>query len=521
MTTNSPTEELDRLLSRMTEARLDPEEGRRLAQLIEADSELRQRYLDYCQMHAILLSEHGLLASTAVPSNDPLDQAGSHRRRALWLALAVVLMIACLPLLGLRPSSSQPPTRGAEVAYLSHAVGVSFEYGAAGEAKTTTGTVIPAGQYLLNLGIAELTFESEVKVTIEAPASFLLVDQGTIELLSGKLSAHVPRDGIGFTIETPRAAVVDLGTDFGVEVMNHDAEIHVFTGEVRVDLHSGAGPDPPPLRLVTGEATRINRLTGLPAGINLDRQRFWRGFQTDAMQPYVQRVLELGPAAYYQMEPTEDGTKVEDMSGNQANATVFLGRAQRPIWTAGRFGAALDFGGPAQLTYAAAKWYPQTKNNQLSVVAWVHARSRPRWASIAKNWAGGDDNRGQFHFGLYQDYGDLEVHIEDVSGDEVVAREDVPLPLDQWHMVAFVADGSYLRLFRNGQQVASEPYHALHSNPQIKALGIGTKLNVQGDAPEEHDFNMWDGRIDELVIFNHALSEEEIQNLFALAVHSD
>ncbi|MCH7750685.1 MAG: FecR domain-containing protein [Planctomycetes bacterium] len=521
MNASSPSDELDRLLSRMTEARLSPEESRKLAGLIEANSGWRQRYLDYCQMHAILLSEQGLLASTVEPSRDDLDQVGSHGRRAIWLALAAVLMIACLPLLGFRPGGSPIPTRGAEVAFLSHAVGVRFEYGAAGESKTTTGTVIPAGEYFLKGGIAELTYESEVKVTIEAPASFLLVDQETIELFGGKLSAHVPEDGIGFTIETPRAAVVDLGTDFGVEVMNQDAEVHVFTGEVRIDFRSDVGPNPTPLRLVTGEATRINRLTGLPAGINLDRQRFWRGFQTHAMHPYVQRVLELRPSAYYPMEPTEDGTKVEDISGNQATATVFLGRALRPIWTAGRFGAALDFGGPAQLTYAAAKWYPQTKSDQLSVVAWVHARSRPRWASIAKNWAGGDNNRGQFHFGLYQDDGDLEVHIEDDSGEEVIVREGVPLPLDQWHMVAFVADGSYLRLFRNGQQVAAQPYHVLRSNPQIRALGIGTKLNLRGDAPEEHDFNMWDGRLDELAIFNHALSKEEIQELFDLAQHSD
>jgi ferric-dicitrate binding protein FerR (iron transport regulator) len=514
------SEELDRLLSRMTETQFSPEERRRLGELIQGNSEWRQRYLDYCQMHAILLNEHGLLASTTMPSRDLLDQISSYRRHAIWLVLAAILMIACLPLLGLRSSRSSIPTRGTDVAYLSHVVGAIFEYGAAGESKITTGTFMPVGEYLLKGGIAELTYESEVKVTIEAPASFLLVDQETIELLDGKLSAHVPKDGIGFTVETPRAAVVDLGTDFGVEVMNQAAEIHVFAGEVRVDLLSEFGPNPTPLRLVTGEATRINRRTGLPAGINLDRQRFWRGFHTDTIHPYVQRVLELRPSAYYPMEPTEDGTQVEDISGNQARATVFLGRALRPIWTSGRFGAALDFGGPAQLTYAAAKWYPQTKNDQLSVVAWVHARSRPRWASIAKNWAGAND-RGQFHFGLYLDDGDLEVHIEDLSGEEVIVREGIPLPLDQWHMVAFVADGSTLRLFRNDQQVAAKSYHGLHFNPQIRALGIGTKLNLRGDAPEEHDFNMWDGRIDELAIFNHALSHEEIHELFTLAQHSD
>ena len=521
MTASSPSEQLDRLLSRMTEARLGPEEREELAGLIEADSELRQRYLEYCQIHAVLLNEHGILSSAVEPCRDSLDRVSWHRRRAVWLALAASLLIAGLPFSGLLPNGSRVPNRGADVAYLSRAVVASFEYGVAGESTIATGTVLPAGEYHLQGGIAELTYESGVKVMIEAPASFLLVDQETIELFDGKLSAHVTEAGVGFTVDMPRAAVVDLGTDFGVEVMNQNAEVHVFTGEVRVDLHSAVGTTATPLRLVTGEATRINRLTGLPAGINLDKQRFLRGFLTDTRLPYVQRVLELKPAVYYPMEPTEDGAKVEDVSGNQASATAFQGRTLRPIWKPGRLGAALDFGGPARGTYAAAKWYPQTQNDQLSVVAWVYARSRPRWASIAKNWAGGDNNRGQFHFGLYQDDGDLEVHIEDDSGDEVIAREGVPLPLDQWHLVAFVADGSYLRLFRNGQQVAAKPYHGLHGNPQITALGIGTKLNLRGDAPEEHDFNMWDGRLDELAVFNHALSKEEIQQLFALVQQSD
>jgi hypothetical protein len=152
----------------------------------------------------------------------------------------------------------------------------------------------------------------------------------------------------------------------------------------------------------------------------------------------------------------------------------------------------------------------------LSVVAWVYARSRPRWASIAKNWAGGANDRGQFHFGLREDSGELEAHIEDDSGTEITVHDREPLPLNAWYQVAFVADGSRLTLYRNGEEVDSRPYHHLHRDPRIKALAIGTKLNLEGDAPEEHDFNMWDGNLDELSIFNHALTADQIQALFNL-----
>jgi hypothetical protein len=91
----------------------------------------------------------------------------------------------------------------------------------------------------------------------------------------------------------------------------------------------------------------------------------------------------------------------------------------------------------------------------MTVAAWIYAKSRPRWASIAKNWAGGDEDRGQFHFGLYEDSGELEAHIEDGSGKEIIVKDTVPLPLHTWHHVAFVADGSVMRLYRHGLEVDS------------------------------------------------------------------
>ena len=192
-----------------------------------------------------------------------------------------------------------------------------------------------------------------------------------------------------------------------------------------------------------------------------------------------------------------------------------------PVWTAGKVGAALQLGGTALQTYAAAATYPQAEGDELAVVGWVFASSRPRWASIVKNWAGGDEDRGQFHFGLNHDSGELEAHIVDSSGQEISVCDSTPLALRTWHHVAFVADGKMLRLYRNGREVDAKPYHKLHRDPRIKALAIGTKLNLSGNAPEERDYNMWDGRLDELAIFNHSLTAEQIRHLYEMASSGD
>jgi hypothetical protein len=216
------------------------------------------------------------------------------------------------------------------------------------------------------------------------------------------------------------------------------------------------------------------------------------------------------------MDPMGDGTLLRDVSPYAAHAKIEFGRASEPVWAAGKVGLAFSLGGPGQQTYATVASYPQAQDDKLSVVAWINARSRPRWASIAKNWAG-SDQWGQFHFGLHYDSGELEAHIQDSSGKEITVKDSISLPLNVWHHVAFVADGKMLRLYRNGREIDSAPYHQLRSDPRIKALAIGTKLNLSADAPDHHDFNMWDGRLDELAIFNRAISAEQIRSLYELS----
>jgi hypothetical protein len=243
---------------------------------------------------------------------------------------------------------------------------------------------------------------------------------------------------------------------------------------------------------------------------------------------YADAILALDPVVYYQMEPSGDGAVLKDSSKSGADAQIHKSAAACFPWTGGKVGAALELKGPAEQTFAVADDYPKATENQLSVIAWVYAESRPQWASIAKNW-GDEDELGQFHFGLRENSGELAVHIVDTSkkSDEFVnkalvwAQDTTPLPLHAWHHVAMVAEGTTLRLYRNGQEVGSTPYTTLHQNPSLRKLAIGAKLNDCGDAPakatENPGWSMWDGRLDELAIFNKALTPEQIRHLYELS----
>ncbi len=345
-----------------------------------------------------------------------------------FAAAASLLFVATLLLLATY-GRSQVPVRGAETAVVSKAVGARFAYGSDGEVKPIAGTTLRAGLYELREGLVEIQYASGAIVVARAPITFELVDRSSIRVIDGQISAHVPQPARGFRIESPGATIIDLGTDFGVEaVKDRDSEVHVFHGDVIVDLHGVKNKLEDRMHLVTGEATRIDFATGMPSGIDLDEDRFVRSLR-DEPSLYSRTVLQMQPAVYYRMEPTSDGAHLADVSGNGADATIHFGRAKAPVWTSGKVGSALRLGGPSQQTYASADEYPQANGDTLSVVAWVYARSRPRWASIAKNWAGGANDRGQFHFGLREDSGELEAHIEDDSGTEITVHDREPLAL--------------------------------------------------------------------------------------------
>ena len=343
---------------------------------------------------------------------------------------------------------------------------------------------------------------------IAGPAEFVLQAEDRMCLKRGKLTARVTERAKGFTVETPHAILVDLGTEFAADVdRDGNGEVHVFRGEVIVQPRSRT--DSRPLRLTNAQATRIDSASVTPAGIEVDSSRFLRQLD-EPKTNYSQLIYDLGPQVYLRMEPTVDGHSLVDSAVQGRFGQVVLGPNNGTPWCPGYFGSALRLQGPSSGEYA---WMPSIEKqtgNTLSVVAWVFAESRPRWATIAKRW--GDPGDRCFHFGLFGDDGDLEVHIDQPNGEEVLVREGRPLPTRRWHHVAFVADGTRLRLYRNGLEVASAAYVGLQSGT-IEAFGVGVKLDRTGGRPDPFEPGYWHGRLDEISIFERPLNQDQIHQL--------
>ncbi len=125
----------------------------------------------------------------------------------------------------------------------------------------TIGTRLGTGRLHLEEGLARVAFDSGAEITLEGPAELDLKDAMLARLERGRLSAHVSPLAKGFTVDTPAAQIVDLGTTFGVEVdARGDAEVHVFKG--LVELAPTKRSSVPPVRLTQDNAKRLERDTG-------------------------------------------------------------------------------------------------------------------------------------------------------------------------------------------------------------------------------------------------------------------
>jgi hypothetical protein len=123
------------------------------------------------------------------------------------------------------------------------------------------GTSIHPGESLkIESGTMELELNAGAKLIVEGPADWIVDGNNSVSLRSGKLIARVPRQAIGFTVETPTAKIVDLGTEFEVEVSKSGAtEVQVSRGKVELhpDRPLSPGSTSPPVILSAGAARRI------------------------------------------------------------------------------------------------------------------------------------------------------------------------------------------------------------------------------------------------------------------------
>jgi hypothetical protein len=228
-------QDLDDLLQLVREDLATPEVLQELQSRIARDRDALRQYVRAMHFQASLC---WLLEGQAPRDGEVRAQirriVRARRRRWLWAGFGTVvsasLMLAAAVIFYYRWSADEgAPSRVVGRIELAH------EAVWEGGSPAATGSLIRTRRdYQLRSGRIRLELDDGAQIAILAPAAFRVDGADLLLLHQGTVLAEVPPQAIGFTVRTPAAEAVDLGTRFGVVAQaDGTSEIHVLEGQVR------------------------------------------------------------------------------------------------------------------------------------------------------------------------------------------------------------------------------------------------------------------------------------------------
>jgi glucose/arabinose dehydrogenase len=189
------------------------------------------------------------------------------------------------------------------------------------------------------------------------------------------------------------------------------------------------------------------------------------------------------------------GTTVADVSASGRTGTMSSGAS----WTtAGKFGKALSFNGSSGLV-SIADAASLDFTSAMTIEAWVRPTARSNWDTVVMKGYGSTGRAYALYAGDNNGRPTAAVRIN--SSERSTAGSSA-LALNTWSQVAMTYGGGRLRVYVNGVQVAtSNVTGTIRTSSDPVTIGGST---VWG--------RWFAGQIDEVRIYNRALSVTEIQN---------
>jgi hypothetical protein len=296
MSSRQVRKEIRELSLKAADGQLSDAERARLNELIESDHEACRALLDYSMLDADLVfnsraeaAENRALGmmtkGPATTLQTPRDLRRSHKiRYAAWglgLAAAAAIAVLTAPLFRSAPrgddgganATAHPLVAQRQpqpIATLSLAPDAKFD----GADLAVNDVFLEGDELKLLAGEAHVSMSCGAEFVLKAPGSLTFVSAKHVQLASGVLTAHVAKWGSGFTVDTNRMLVTDLGTKFAVAASNDDDETHVLQGQVRVQPRDTAVDGRRSVLLSEGEALRVDRVGGGATRIDAETDRF-------------------------------------------------------------------------------------------------------------------------------------------------------------------------------------------------------------------------------------------------------
>ena len=192
-----------------------------------------------------------------------------------------------------------------------------------------------------------------------------------------------------------------------------------------------------------------------------------------------------------------------DTSGNSHDSVI-----DNPMWVDGKFGKALQFAGAGSGTFVTVESTDALNVNECTFMAWINAETWDGTRQIVgKSVHGGCSGRAQY--GLFSEGGTFKLRFE-TEGGRADINADLPAT-GTWLHVAFTNDGEKAVLYIDGEIVAEGDVPGA-----LKTIDDPLRIAQDCDRPN----NVFTGMIDEVRLWNRALSQDDINILKDLSANA-
>lgn len=307
----------------LLEGTLAPEERLEFERLLLENQAARQAYLEYVQESACLrwlcVDEFPNVVELA---NRSRDRAGSKKwsqRFGVFVAASCLAGVLAMLALGWRlvgdsttanlaqpapvaaenlaarlpaetksPSTldAKPPVANPAAVATITGLG-SVRWNSSGDVRQILSRCTIGDRLRLREGSAVLTFDAGAQVTVFGPADFEITSATSIKCRRGRVTTLVDHRGKGFSIETPQAKVVDLGTQFGLQISEKgETEVVVFQGSIdltyapRADAEDASGR-----RMQQGDGLLLKNTGKIERLVSVQRNSFMWGSKVAGLRP--------------------------------------------------------------------------------------------------------------------------------------------------------------------------------------------------------------------------------------------
>ncbi len=379
-----------------------------------------------------------------------------------------------------------------------------------------------AKPYSLKQGWVAIEFKDGAKVVLEAPADIEFLSTNSACLVQGRLTANVPPEAKGFTVETPATRVVDLGTEFSVFVdQAGHSDIHVSKGAITLHPLKSRPEGHIEETVNAYQAKRIEKNSPHIQTIEYDHKIFTQ-VRSKSLKTFVKldRSLTAYEKAMYRSDPTcyysFNEPLLYEMHGN-ANIIPVVDETYQVA-----FQNSLHVDGDE--SYVVAKGAPRLQPVKTATFStWFKNSSDKRKESMLSVLSSESYSKNkEQEFELFLDIeNQLVFAFNDYSATSKARVNEISslinIQPDRWYYIVVTYEQDrvvslYINGIKNSQiKLTSSAIFELG-----QTIYFGTHHDDINDIDDASNF--FKGQIDEFAFYHRALSEQEIMEIYQSAM---